>query len=112
MNDFTQKVWPLADVKAQIGSDGRPFHIFLDNETMTAELYELPAGSVDMQSPHSLDEMYYVISGRAKFTADGVESNVKTGDSLYVKAGIAHRFHDITEDLSVLVFFSKMEPST
>lgn len=112
MSDLRQKVWPLDEVKAKVGADGRPFHIFLDNDTMSAELYQLPAGSVDMQSPHSKDEMYYVISGAAQFTADGVESSVKVGDSIFVKAGIAHRFHDITEDLSVLVFFSKMEPKS
>ncbi|MGJ8562065.1 MAG: cupin domain-containing protein [Alphaproteobacteria bacterium] len=111
MNHLTQNVWPLANLKSEIGKDGRPFHIFLDNDAMTAELYQLPAGSVDMQSPHDLDEMYFIISGRAKFTADGVESNVKAGDSIFVKAKIGHRFHDITEDLSVLVYFSKKEPT-
>ncbi len=110
MNVIRQKVWTLGAIKSEVGKDGRPFHIFMDNDTMTAELYELAAGSVDMQSPHDLDEMYYVISGRARFTADGVQSDVKPGDSIFVKARIGHRFHDITEDLTVLVYFSKKEP--
>ncbi len=109
MTKLRQAVWPLEQVKAAIGRDGRHFNVFLDTDTMTAELYELPKNSVDLQSPHELDEMYYIISGEGQFTADGVERHVKTGDSIFVKAHVGHRFHDITEDLSVLVYFSKKE---
>lgn len=112
MSEINQGLWTLESLKSKVGKDGRPFHIFLDNPTMRAELYEIPVGVTDLQSPHDWDELYYIISGRANFTADGVTHAVKKGDTLFVKALIPHRFHDIKEDLSILVFFSKEEPRT
>ena len=112
MSGLTQHVWPLSEPEGKSGEAGRPFHVFLDNATMRAELYELPAGANDLQSPHDWDEFYYIVSGRSGFTADGVTSNIGPGDSIFVRAKIAHKFHDIAEDLSVLVFFSKREPSS
>lgn len=111
MSGLTQHVWALSKLKENVGEGGRPFNTFLDNDTMRTELYELPAGANDLQSPHEWDELYYIISGRSGFTADGVTSNIQAGDTIFVRAKIAHKFHDITEDLSVLVFFSKQEPS-
>lgn len=112
MSELRQKVWPLAALKPKIGEDGKPFHIFLDNASMRAEYLEYPAGHIDTQQPHDWDELYYIISGTSQFTADGETSSVKAGDNIFVAARIPHKFHDITEDLSVIVFFSKMEPST
>ena len=111
MRAASQNIWPLADIRNELGKGATSFHVFLDNETMKAELYEIPAGANDMQSPHKLDELYFVIAGRAKFTNDGNVSDVKPGDSIFVKAFAAHRFYDIMEDLSLMVFFSKQEPT-
>lgn len=111
MSALKQGVWPLATLKPEVGQ-GQDFHVFLDNATMSVEYLEYPAGHVDPQSPHDWDELYYIISGTSDFTADGVTSSVKAGDSIFVAAHIEHKFHDITEALSVIVFFSKAEPST
>ena len=43
------------------------------------------------------------VEGTAKLN---VPAGVQSGSVLYVKAGVDHRFHSITEDLSVLVLFS------
>lgn len=111
MSAFAHKIWPLADLDAaNVASDG-PFHVFLDEDTMSAELFQLPAGGVDTQTPHDLDELYYVISGRASFTADDDTRTVTGGETIYVRAHVPHRFHDIEQDLSVLVVFSKKDPS-
>jgi hypothetical protein len=39
---------------------------FLRRESMSLEVYRLPAGATDPQDPHTEDEVYYVVSGAAK----------------------------------------------
>ncbi len=84
---------------------------FLRVPSLSAGLYTLPEGSIDMQQPHTEDEVYYVISGRALFRAGAEERSVQAGSILYVKANIEHRFHSISEDLRILVFFAPAEYS-
>lgn len=94
---------------AERRGSGRLYHEFLRVPAMSAGLYELAAGSRDPQQPHAQDEIYYVISGSARFTAAGRERAVGPGAVLYVRAGVEHRFHDIEEDLSILVAFAPPE---
>jgi mannose-6-phosphate isomerase-like protein (cupin superfamily) len=76
---------------------------------MSAGLYVLPAGAKDPQLPHHEDEMYYVISGRARFRAADEDRDVSAGSILFVAAEVEHRFYDIEQELSVLVFFAPAE---
>jgi len=66
---------------------------------------------VDPQSPHDEDEIYVVNAGRGSFTSGGRTVEISAGSVLYVPAHEAHRFHDITEDLALLVFFAPPEGS-
>src|SRR5712691_41932 len=84
---------------------------FLRVPSLSVGLYTLPAGSIDKQQPHTEDEVYYVISGRASFRAGAEERSVQTGSILYVKANVEHRFHSVSEDLRLLVFFAPAEYS-
>ena len=59
--------------------------------------------------PHTEDEVYYVIRGRARFQAGAEDCAVEGGAVLFVAAGVEHRFHDIEEDLETLVFFAPPE---
>jgi mannose-6-phosphate isomerase-like protein (cupin superfamily) len=74
-------------------------------------LYVLPAGGVDPQSPHTEDEVYYVVSGRAKIRVANEDSIVQAGSIVYVAKNVEHRFHSIEEELTVLVFFAPAEYS-
>jgi len=65
-----------------------------------------PAGSVDGQEPHTEDEVYYVISGRARLSVADEDVAVGAGSIAYVAAGKEHRFHDIEENLEVTVFWA------
>ena len=76
---------------------------------MSAGLYVLAAGSTDPQRPHHEDEMYYVVRGRGRFKAGGEDREVSAGSVIYVAAEVEHRFHDIEEELAVLVFFAPAE---
>jgi mannose-6-phosphate isomerase-like protein (cupin superfamily) len=66
---------------------------------------------VDLQSPHTEDEVYYVVSGRAQITVAKENQAVQAGSIVYVAKNVEHRFHSIEEDLTVLVFFAPAEYS-
>jgi mannose-6-phosphate isomerase-like protein (cupin superfamily) len=99
----------LAALLEQHGAAGKLYLEFLRVPTLSAGIYRLPAGSVDPQQPHTEDEVYYVISGRAAFTCDGQTIPANPGSTIYVAARAEHRFHDITEDLTILVLFAPAE---
>jgi mannose-6-phosphate isomerase-like protein (cupin superfamily) len=73
--------------------------------------YSVPAGGVDTQRPHTEDEIYLVVSGRAVLEAGGERVEASAGSTLYVPANEEHRFVDVTEDLTVLVIFAPAEYS-
>jgi mannose-6-phosphate isomerase-like protein (cupin superfamily) len=101
--------WGLDKVDAERAGAGELYREFLRVESMSAGLYVLEAGATDPQSPHAQDEIYYVVSGRARFTSGGDERAVEAGDVLFVPAREEHRFHSITERLSLLVVFAPAE---
>ena len=82
---------------------------FLRVPSMSAGVYVLAAGAVDRQSPHTEDEIYYVVRGKGQFTNGESEGPVNPGDVLFVPARQPHRFHSITEELVLLVVFSPPE---
>ena len=86
--------------------DGHGYVDFLDSEKLSVGLAVWPAGSTDRQQPHKEDEVYYVISGRGVVTVAGEDRPVKAGSLVFVAAGVAHRFHDIQDDLRVLIFWA------
>jgi mannose-6-phosphate isomerase-like protein (cupin superfamily) len=84
---------------------------FLKVHDLSMGVYVLPAGETDPQSPHTEDEVYYVVSGRAQILVAEENREVQAGSIVYVEKNIAHRFHSIEEDLTVLVFFAPAEYS-
>ena len=101
----------LADLAADQSAKGKPYLEFLRSESLSVGLYVLRAGDVDRQQPHREDEIYVVMSGRARFTAGGETRDARAGDTIFVAANVAHRFHDITDDLQLVVVFAPPETS-
>ena len=56
--------------------------------------------------PHTEDEIYYVVSGKARIKVGDEDREVKPGSTVFVGTGVDHRFYDITETLTVLVVFA------
>jgi quercetin dioxygenase-like cupin family protein len=88
---------------------GKSYLEFLRVPAMSAGLYTLPAGSVDPQKPHKEDELYYVVRGRARMLAGSEDREVAAGSVIFVAAEVEHRFHDIAEELVLLVLFAPAE---
>ncbi|HEY3174243.1 MAG TPA: cupin domain-containing protein [Candidatus Polarisedimenticolia bacterium] len=99
----------IEDLARERDRSARPYLEFLRVPSMSAGIYELAAGAEDNQRPHEQDEIYYVVSGRARFKAAGESSSVKPGSVLFVPARVEHRFERIEEDLRVLVVFAPEE---
>jgi mannose-6-phosphate isomerase-like protein (cupin superfamily) len=99
----------LAELISQSEVSNKLYLEFLKVPDLSMGLYILPAGGTDPQSPHTEDEVYYVVSGRAKILVADEERAVQAGSIVYVAKNIAHRFHSIEEELTVLVFFAPAE---
>lgn len=93
-------------------ADGVPSYAEqLRTDDLSFGTYSLPAGSIDTQSPHNEDEIYVIVSGRATFWTPTQSVSVTPGSAIFVPAHEPHRFTDITEDLTTVVFFDPAEGS-
>jgi mannose-6-phosphate isomerase-like protein (cupin superfamily) len=99
----------LREVEAVRRESGKLYQEFLRVPDLSAGLYVLEAGAADPQQPHREDELYYVVSGRATVTVGDEQRAVAPGSLVFVASGVAHRFHDITERLELLVVFGPAE---
>ena len=95
----------LDGIAARLDASGRLFEEFIRSHDLSVALYRLPAGGTDPQSPHTEDEVYHVVRGRATIVVGEERRPVVPGSVVFVAAGVPHRFVDIAEDLSILVFF-------
>lgn len=96
----------------QLAKTGGSYLPFLDVPTLHCGLYRLAKGATDGQSPHDQDEVYCVLSGKAVLEIADQRHAAEPGAVLFVAAQVPHRFVDISEDLEVMVFFSRAVPVT
>ena len=89
-----------------------PYLEFLRVPSLSVGIYALPAGAADPQQPHTEDEVYHVVGGRARIRVGAEDRGVEAGTVVFVEAGVEHRFYAIEEDLIVLVFFAPAEGSS
>jgi cytidylate kinase len=74
-------------------------------------LYHLRKGAEDEQRPHAEEEVYLVLEGRGRFRLGDEDCDVEPGALFAVPRRVEHRFHSITVDLLLLVFFAPAEGS-
>jgi mannose-6-phosphate isomerase-like protein (cupin superfamily) len=101
----------LSAVDERRRSSGGPYLEFVRQPGLSVGLYVLEAGAVDPQQPHGEDEIYHVVEGRGRITVAEESRAVGPGSVVYVGATVPHRFHDIEEELRILVFFAPPEGS-
>jgi quercetin dioxygenase-like cupin family protein len=90
----------------KLAERAQPYHEFLRRRGMSLGMYVLPAGGTDRQHPHTADEVYVVLRGRAALRVHGQDHEVRQGSVISVDHGEEHGFVDIVEDLHVLVIFA------
>jgi len=101
----------LTALEAQRSARGKAYLEFVRVPALSVGLYTLEVGADDGQSPHTEDEIYVVMTGRAQIRVGAEDRAVGPGTVVYVAATVPHRFHDITERLEVLVVFAPAEYS-
>jgi quercetin dioxygenase-like cupin family protein len=101
----------LGQVLTQREQAAKAYLEFLRAASLSMGVYHLKAGQADPQQPHTEDEVYFVVGGRARFRAGQEVRAVEAGAVLFVEKAVEHRFVDITEDLTVLVLFAPAEGS-
>lgn len=94
--DSQKALEKLADLQS-------PFLNLFNHGTLSVEVYK--PEKVDLQQPHTRDEVYIIISGSGEFLNDGIRTSFTVGDFLFVPAGIEHRFENFTDDFSTWVLF-------
>lgn len=98
----------ISDVVRRRRESGQAWFEFVRESSLSMGVYHIPTGTSDRDThaPHDRDEVYIGVSGRGRLTADSVDYFVDADAIIFVKAGVEHYFHDVTEDLTVLVFFA------
>jgi mannose-6-phosphate isomerase-like protein (cupin superfamily) len=105
------QAFEVAQLAAEQAARNQRYYEFVRIPALSMGLYVLPTGGVDPQSPHTEDEVYYVVGGQAVIQVAGDDRPVQAGSIVVVEASVEHRFHTITEDLAVLVVFAPAEYS-
>jgi mannose-6-phosphate isomerase-like protein (cupin superfamily) len=101
----------LEDAVAEAMAAGGYAGNVLRSDLLSVGVYVLPARGVDGQKPHEEDEVYFAVRGRAKFRVGSDDHPVGPGTVLFVPALEPHHFHEIDEELVLVVFWAPPEGS-
>jgi mannose-6-phosphate isomerase-like protein (cupin superfamily) len=62
----------------------------------------------NVQTPHTQDELYFIVRGRGVLVHDGKRDPFEQGDLLFVAAGCEHHYEDFSSDLALWrVFYGR-----
>jgi mannose-6-phosphate isomerase-like protein (cupin superfamily) len=103
MNVVDSKVMTVDDAGTALAGSGETFVRLFRRGTLEVEIYR-PLG-VDRQEPHAKDELYVIIDGFGYFMHGNQRAPIRRGDTLFVRAGVPHRFEDFSPDFATWVFF-------
>ena len=111
MSDGNWQVFDLKEIRNKLKGDPVEYLEFLNVPALNCGIYSLAAGSTDMQAPHDEDEVYLVLSGKARMHLGDEDRDIGPGSLLYVGATTEHSFFEIEEDMTLLVMFAASPPS-
>ena len=101
-------VFTTAGLLSGLAPDRRDFAEFFRSPSgsLSMTVSRRPVGVPDDQPPHTEDEVYQVLGGRARLVVGRESSPMTAGSIAFVPAGTEHRFVEVTEDLELLIFWS------
>lgn len=97
-----EKICQVKELISQVNDKGGFFIDFVNTKDIEAGIISLHPGEKDLQQPHSVDEIYYVIEGFAYIEIEGISKAIKEKDIIFIPAKSRHRFHGNNQDLVVL----------
>jgi mannose-6-phosphate isomerase-like protein (cupin superfamily) len=90
----------FAEAQASIpGPAGERAVLVLQRGTLDVKL-SVPV-SLNQQTPHAQDEIYFIVRGRGVLLHDGKRDPFESGDLLFVAAGIEHQVEEISENFAM-----------
>lgn len=101
MDKFAFSIEAARDALAK--ENGTPFTVLMQQGSMQLEYFA--PHTTDTQTPHRQDEIYVIASGSSEFYRNGATIHCKTGDVLFVPAGMEHRFINFSSDFASWVIF-------
>ncbi|WP_148686350.1 cupin domain-containing protein [Candidatus Nitrosocosmicus hydrocola] len=87
-------------------NDSNYFIDFLHNDSFEAGLLKLSPGQKDIQGPHSVDEIYFVIEGNGFIKILQTDYKIEKGSCIFVPSNTKHYFHGNENELVVLYVFN------
>jgi len=96
-----RKITP-AEGRAALAASGADVAVLFRHGTLAVD-YFAPRGD-DHLTPHARDAVYVVTAGTGTFVSDARES-VVPGDAVFVAAGAAHHFVDVSDDFATWALF-------
>jgi|TARA_B100001105_G_C22278138_1_gene394062 mannose-6-phosphate isomerase-like protein (cupin superfamily) len=81
------------------------FSTFINKDSLAVGVLVLQPGEEDTQTPHTSDEVYYVISGDGFLKIKNKDYPVSKDKLFFVAKDVEHFFHSNTKELKVLYFF-------
>lgn len=106
MSERSWQAFEVEDLRKRVEGPEPRFFEFFGGERLSGAIYRLPAGAHDLQGPHLEDEVYVVLSGKAKLRIGGEERAIQPGLVVFIPANVAHSFVAIEDDLTLLAMFS------
>lgn len=94
---------PAKESLEQLAKARKLFIELFTHGSLAVEIYK--PHKLDLQQPHTRDELYVVVAGSGKFFYEGNTVEFKPGDVLFAAAHKEHRFLDFTDDFSTWVIF-------
>jgi mannose-6-phosphate isomerase-like protein (cupin superfamily) len=94
----------IADAVKQLQKEtDKKFTVVMQHGSMQIEYFA--PDKIDTQTPHTKDEIYVITSGSSSFYRNGETISCKTGDIIFVPAGMEHRFINFSDDFATWVIF-------
>lgn len=99
-----QRLYELKNLLTQLEAQGGYFINFLDTKGIQAGIMRLRADENDIQEPHSVDEVYFIIEGSGFIKLGDNDYEIRQGISIFVPAGVKHKFYGNKQDL--IIFYA------
>ncbi|MDX8365204.1 cupin domain-containing protein [Cytobacillus sp. IB215665] len=104
-----KNIFNLQELINKFKGSEHSYNEFFNTSSMSVGIYELKAGEIDTQQPHTEDELYFIISGESQMFVGENHFTVKDGSFVFVEKNVKHQFYDIKKDLTIIVIFSPAE---